>query len=119
MLWGVDLLFLPFDIGDIAAAMTDDVLFCNPLVIVDMKDDDDDDDAVDTDAVAAWLDGEVGVTDMALRSISVVHVYSNRCDEMFCYFAVFISVLLNYFLFIVKGEMYDCCDCDCSKPEYK
>ena len=68
ILCGVDLFFLLFDIGDIAAAMTDDVLFCIPFVMVDMKDVDDDDDAVETVVVVVLLAGGVGGDDMVLRS---------------------------------------------------
>jgi hypothetical protein len=70
ILCGVDLFFLLFDIGDIAAAMTDDVLFCIPFVMVDMKDGDDADaDGVETVVVVALLAGGVGGDDdMVLRS---------------------------------------------------
>ena len=46
VLCGVDFVFLLL-VLDIAAAMTEDVLFCIPLVMVDMKEDSDDEEEVD------------------------------------------------------------------------
>ena len=105
ILCGVDLFFLLFDIGDIAAAMTDDVLFCIPFVMVDMKDVDDDDDAVETVVVVVLLAGGVGGDDMVLRSsISPSSNYNLVLVDAFV--VVFMPVSSNLLLYFADLQYH-------------